>query len=358
MRFFAADHILKTRFADGTGDFVRRQKFLEPFCLRLLVARNSNPLPDVKPAAQGSCQRHQRMAALLRHTHPQVTVILTGEGNSRASLRGIQKQAGELDDAASGDDAGQFRIGQKQLTSRRVGQTGSGRLGDSPLDLLAESETGVIDRLRVEQDQRRCRRNVVENGFKSGMEKRLQKIYPLEVDRILQIFQNQTAAIGRDIQIIADLFQARPDLLQQFVREQQFPRREQHQLLDRLQGSLRQRIKGAYGLGGISKKLDPDRRRQVGGEDIEDSAPHRKGAAILHQRHIGVPHPDQPGQQFVPIKLFAGQQIAGSVVQGFAGEHPLQRRRHRHDGYPGQAVLQAEQRIEPGTGHVRVRGRR
>ena len=143
------------------------------------------------------------------------------------------------------------------------------------------------------------------------MKERLQKINTLVIDCILQIFQYQATAIGRNIEIVADLFQSRGDICQHLIGQQQLPRGEQHQLLNRLQGALRQWIKGAQGFGGIAKKLDSDRRRQVGGEYIEDSSPDGKCATVLDQRHICIAHPDQTGEQIISVELFSRENIAG-----------------------------------------------
>src|SRR6266568_4458436 len=203
---------------------------------------------------QGSGQRREGMTALLRNAHPQIAVILTRDLNCRRFLRNTHYQPGQLDDLSSGDYGVQLRSGQEQLARRRVGQAGSRSLGRTGLDLLADAEDGIINSLRVEQDQRSAG-GVVKNGFETGVQERLQKVDTLEIDRILQIFQYRAAAVGGDVEIVAELFQARRDIRQQFVRQQQFPRGEQHQLFNRLQGSLRQWIKGAHGFGRVAEKL-------------------------------------------------------------------------------------------------------
>ena len=197
-------------------------------------------------------------------------------------------------------------------------------LGNTGGNFFTETETGIPDLFRIEQNQRGCRRNVVKECLKAGMEERLEEIDPLEIDGIVQIFENQAATVGRNIKIITAFFQAWRNIRQHLFRQQQLPGREQHQLFNRLEGALRQRIKGTHGLSRIAKEFNSNRCRQVGWEYIENSSPHGKSAAILHQRDIGVAYPDQSSQQVITVKLFAGKQVTGSIVECLPGEHPLQ----------------------------------
>ena len=192
-----------------------------------------------------------------------------------------------------------------------MGQAGSRSFDHTRFDLLTQTQRGIGDRLRIEQDQRRVGREIVENSFKTGVKEWLEEIDSLKVDRIVQIIQYQATAVGRNIEIITELFQARSDLFQHLVRQQHLPRGKQHQLFNRLQRALRQGIKGAYGFGRIAKELYSDRSWQIGRKDIQNPPPHCKSTTILNQRHIGVAHPDETGQQIVPLKLFSGKQVTG-----------------------------------------------
>ena len=139
LKFFATDDIFKSRFADGARNLVRCQQILEALSLGLLMARNGNLLPGDKPPAQPVCQRCQRMAALFRNVHPQIVVILAGNGNRRSSARLIENKAGQFNNAPGRYNIAQLGIGQEKFASRRVSQSGGRSLDNTTFNLLKES---------------------------------------------------------------------------------------------------------------------------------------------------------------------------------------------------------------------------
>ena len=315
------------------------------------MAGDHHPLPGVQPFAQPAGKRGQGVGGLLGDRHPQVAVVLAGDGDAVRSFLPVQGQAGQLQAALTGNDRVEGGIVQEQFSGGRMGQGGDAAFGNSRCNLFGEADGRAADRLGIEHDQQAAG-GIVEDRFQAGMQQRLEVFDTVEVDRILQVGQDAAAPVGPDVQVVAALFQARRDIGQHLVRQQDLPRGEQDQFLHRLQRTLGERVEGADGLDRIAEKLDPDRRGQVGGEDVQDAAPHRKGAAILHQGHIGVAHLDQSGQQVVALEILPGHQVAGGFIEGLPRQNPLQGRCHRQDHDPGQAVLQAEERIEACAGDV------
>ena len=98
---------------------------------------------------------------------------------------------------------------------------------------------------------------IIEDRFQTGMQQRLEVFDALKIDRILEFVQYPSPPVGRDIQVVAELLQPGSDAVQDIIRQQDLPRGEQHQLLQRLQRTLGDRVKGADCLGGIAEKLDP-----------------------------------------------------------------------------------------------------
>ena len=236
-----------------------------------------------------------------------------------------------------------------------MGQAGACGLALTRGDLVGKACRGFTDRLGIEQDQRCCR-SIVEDRFQAGMQERLKVLDSLEVDCIAQVFQDQAPPVGRDVQGVAALLQPGRNIGQDLVRQEQFPGREQHQLVHRLERALGEGVEGAHGLHRVAEKLDPDRCVQVGREDVQDAAPDGKAAAVLHQGNAGIAEPDQPGQKLLPLEFLAGHQIAGNLVEERAGQDPLHGRRHRQHHHPRLIAVHAGERIEPRTGDVGMGG--
>jgi len=343
--------INKRCLADAAGNPVGLQQILEAFGLGLLMADNTHPLAPFEPVPQGIGERGQGVGGFLGNRNPQVAVVPAGYRDGGGWPRLVQGQTRQLQAALSGDPCRKGLRLQEQLFGGGVGQAGHPPLEQAGVNLQLKVLNGRLDRLRVEQDQQGVG-GILEDRFQAGVQQRLQVFDTMEIDGILQVAQDGAALVGPDVQIIAGLFQARGDIGQYLVGQQDLARRQQHQFFDGVQRTLGERIEGPHGFNAVAEKLDPHRRGGVWREDIQDAAPYRKTATVLHQGDIGIAHFDQPVQQVVPLKFFACHQITGSLVEDSAWENPLQGGGNRHDHGPGLGVVQAEEHIQAGTGNI------
>lgn len=125
----------------------------------------------------------------------------------------------------------------------------------------------------------------------------------------MELFQQLAADQGGYLQIVAARLDAGRRPLKGIGRQEQFPRREQQQFLQGLEGALGERLEAPDGIDEVAEEFDPHRQIEARWEDVDDAAPHGKGPPVLHQRHVEVAEGHEPGQELVPVALFAGQEV-------------------------------------------------
>ena len=131
------------------------------------------------------------------------------------------------------------------------------------------------------------------------------------------------------------------------VVERKFARRQQTNLVDRINAALGIHIKGSDGLDIGIEQIDAVGHRAAHGEEIDQPAAHGIFAGAHHLRRVGITGQRELSAQLVDVEPRALLQKKSMPGQVFARWQAVQGGSDRHDGHIAGAAGDLVQRLQP-----------